>query len=557
MNRNSIQKVLAALMAIVLMLTMVACGSQGAQTTIPNNGDAEQETTGADGTQPASDVETGELSYPLNTEDTLTIWCGSLYSPIYNAYEDYTESPWHSGLAEMTGVEVKWQYPVAGADDEQAYNLLLTKEVLPDIISYPCNPAEGELLMEEGAIRDLTELLPKYAPDYWAYITAEGNEDLLRAVSTADGKVYIFGVFLEADYNRTAYGPIIRKDWLEECNLDIPVTIADWEEMLKIFRDKYGAKFCFPSSRFSAAGFASGFGAYSGTAARPYLENGEIKFSATQPEYKEFLGTMARWVKEGLMDVDSITMNDEGFRTKCINNDCGAGFTVMSNFTEVISDAKMEQNGAEWIPVPYPVVAEGQPANWIACNSLANGSGCVVTTSCSEEKLATALKWLNYPYTEEGNLYYNFGVENDTYVINEEGKPEFTDKILNDPDGVVAACCKYTGGGDMRCVGIQMTQFVYSKNNPVVAEGVWTWIGDSTAKEALIPTVYMTPEDNIRYNDLYLGFATYTNEMSMRIISGDVSIDEFDSIVDRCYELGLQEALDIYNAAYDRYLESK
>ena len=556
MKRNTLIKLLAAMLAFVMLFSLAACSGGEALTTIPSGG-AAQESTGASSSKPAGDVETGELSYPLDTDDTLTVWCGSLYTPVYSGYSDYTQSPWHTGLVEMTGVEVKWQYPVSGADDEQAYNLLLTKEVLPDIISYPCSPAEGQLLMEEGAIIDLTEYLPLYAPDYWAYVNKEGNEDLLRAITTPEGKIYYISLFRESDYTRTAYGPVVRKDWLDECNLDIPVTIADWEEMLTVFRQKYGAKFAFPASRFGGAGLASGFGAYSGTAARMYVVDGEVKFSATQPEYKEFIGTMARWVKEGLMDIDCITLSDEGFRTKCINNNCGAGFTVMSNFTELITDAEHMKTGAEWIAVPYPVEEEGQAPCWIATSNLANGSGCVISTSCSEEKIATALRWLNYAYTEEGKLYYSFGKEGDTYELNAEGVPEFTSKVLDDPDGVGAAIFKYTAFGDMSFVGISTDRFLIAKNHPTVAEGVWTWIGESKAHESLIPTLYLTPEDSIRFNDLYLGFATYTNEMTQRIISGDISIDQFDSIVTRCYELGLQEALDIYNEAYQRYLNGQ
>lgn len=553
MKNKALKRIFSVAMVAVMLLGMVGCGGNGGGITQP---------TGDWGSNvgPGNidiNAETGTVTYPIKTDDTLTIWCGRGYGDVYSGYKDYTESPWHTGLVGKTGVEVVWQYPVSGAQNEQAYNLLLTKDVLPDIICYPCAPSDGKMLMDEGAIMDLTEYLPKYAPDYWKYITKEGNEDLLRAVTTPDGKIYYIGSFRETRYNCTVYGPIVRKDWLDECNLGIPETMEDWEVMLNTFKTKYGAKFAYPSSRFSGAGLASGFGAYGGTTARMYLDNGEIKFAATQPEYKEYLATLSRWVKEGLMDVDSLTMSDEAFRTKCLNNNCGAGFTVMSNFTEIINDAEYSENGAEWIAVPYPVPEKGQAPTWVATSARADGTGCVITTSCSEEKIATALKWLNYPYTEEGILYCCFGEENDTYVINEEGKPVFTDKVLRDPEGSGAAFYKYTSHGDQGYAGLTTEQFLYTKNHPTVAEGVNTWIGESKSYDTLVPTMYYTTKENIRYSDLYLTFGTYINEMTQRIIAGDTSIDQFDTIVDRCYELGLQEALDIINAAYQRYLNGQ
>lgn len=41
----------------------------------------------------------------------------------------------------------------------------------------------------------------------------------------------------------------------------------------------------------------------------------------------------------------------------------------------------------------------------------------------------------DYLYTEEGILLANYGVEGVTFEYNAEGKPQFTDLIMNNPDG--------------------------------------------------------------------------------------------------------------------------
>ena len=381
---NTIKKMIALLLALAAVMGLAACG--GPSTTIPDG--AQTGKTPNSGNNDIGNVELGEVTYPLQTDDKLSIWCPTHVAPVYSIYESYKQSPWHSGLVEKTGVEVEWKHPVAGADFVQAYQLLMTEEVLPDIISYAVSAGDAQLMYDEGTIIDLREYLPKYAPDYWAYITAPGREEYLRSVTTEDGQIFMVRLFTESEYNSVAYGPAVRKDWLDECGLEIPKTIADWEIMLETFRDKYGAKFAFPISRFSGAGLASGFDAFGSLNTNYYVDDGQVKVAQAQPEFKEYLGTLARWVEEGLMDVDSLTMSDEGFRTKALNDDCGAGFVVMSLFTKVISDAKAEKSSAEWIPVPYPVVAEGQPTSWISYTSNIYDNGCVVTTSCSEEKMA-------------------------------------------------------------------------------------------------------------------------------------------------------------------------
>lgn len=549
------RKIVALLMVLAVAMSCVACG--GPTTVIPDA--SEQGQVGGNngvGGQYDSD-ELGTVTYPLNTDQTLSIWCPSTTAPIYRTYSNYTESPWHSGLVEKTGVEVVWKHPVAGAEDQQAYQLLLTNEVLPDIISYDIGTGEGQILYDEGVLIDLRPYLAEYAPDYWAYLNEPGCEYRLRSVTTSEGQIYMVRMFKEEEYNATVYGPVVRKDWLDECGLDIPVTIEDWEEMLVAFKNKYGAKFAFPVSRFSATGLASGFGAFGSLSCRNYFEDGMIKCAMVQPEYKEYLGTLARWVEEGLLDVDSLTMTDDGFRTKALNNNTGAAFVVMSLFTNMINDAKAEKSKAEWIAVPFPVVEEGQSACYTSYSGLSGDSGCVITTSCPEEKIVLALQWLNYAYTEEGILYYNFGNEGETYTKAEDGTINFTDTILKDRDGADAACRKYTGFGNVAICGVEMQRFVYAKNNQVVAEGVYTWMDNSDAKSYLVPSYKLTADESARHTDLFLAYATYCNEMIMKVIAGEADISQWDSVIENMYGLGLQDDLDILNAAYQRMLDSE
>ena len=548
------KRVMLMLLVVVMMTGMVACGGTG--TAIPSG--AQQGGNQQGGSQSGSDIGTGELgvvTYPLDTDVKLSIWCSSSVSPIYKSYKSYKQSPWHAGLVNKTGVEMEWIHPVEGAADLQAYNLLLINEELPSIISYGIDAGEAQLLYNEGALVDLKPYLAQYAPDYWEFLTAPGHEDYLRSVTTEEGQIYMFRSFNESP--RVAYGPVVRKDWLEECNLDIPVTIEDWEVMLRTFRERYGAKFAFPIDRFASAGLASGFDAYGSTKCNMYLDDGEIKVAQVQPEFKEYLSTIARWVKEGLLDVDSLTMTDEGFRTKALNGDTGAAFVVMSLFTKIINDSAAERTTAEWIAVPYPVVNEGDPTCWVQYTGEIYYSGSWVTTSNTEEEIIAAVQWLNYFYCQEGIEYASYGVLGDTYVLDEEGLPQYTDKILKDRDGPAAGAAKYTGYGNVPVCGYQPDRVSRIKNNATVADGADLWLTNTTAADAVIPTLILTAEEASRSADLEMAAFTYGNEQIMKILAGEASIDTYDAVVAHMYDLGLQELLNIYNAAYQRYLQGQ
>lgn len=538
------KNIVAMLLLAAMLITLVACGGPA------GNGDGgnvnhEGGIIGGDD---------AELSYPLKTDVELDVW--TIYSPYHESYKDATQSPWHMGMQDKTGVKVNWQYPVPGADQVQAFNLLMTEEVLPDIIGTYVSPGEADRLMQEGAIIDLTPFLKQYAPDYWAYINEEGHEDRLKHVSTADGKVFCVGLFTESEYNSCAYGPIVRKDWLDACGLDIPVTMADWEEMLIAFRDKYGAKFGSPYMRFHDVGLASGTGAYASLSAKYYLEDGEIKFSHTQPEYKEYLTTLNRWVENSLFDRDTLTMNDEVFRTKMMNNQIGAAYVVNSLFTKCINDAEVVQNGANWIPVPYPVKNEGDVAQCIAYTSNNYPAGCMISTNCPENEIATALRWLNYGFSKEGLIYFNYGEEGLHHTVDANGNYAWTPLITNDSEGATMSTQRYTsmGASSVSMPTIQLAQTVRIKNHPVVGEGVNTWLTNQEAAKHMIPSIALTAEERDQHTDLYQAVVTLVNEKAMRIITGEDSVDSFDKMVEDAYALGLQQALDIQNAAYQRYV---
>ena len=48
-------------------------------------------------------------------------------------------------------------------------------------------------------------------------------------------------------------------------------------------------------------------------------------------------------------------------------------------------------------------------------------------------------------------MLLNWGVEGVSYELDEEGKPHFTDQVLNDPDGLSVDCLLYTSENSRLC----------------------------------------------------------------------------------------------------------
>lgn len=554
MMKKTFKQLLGLTLSVAMVISMAGCGNEATKNTETQAVSKETETTQAKETE--TQVVEEELTYPLDSDEKITLWTHRL--TLNGEYTSYTESPFHTGLAKQTGVDIEFLFPNKGQSYVEGFNLLLTQKVLPDVIFKATNNTELSELCRDGVIYDLTPYLEEYAPDYWAYINAPENEDIYRAVVTEDGKVLAFYGFRESDFGITYSGPMIRQDWLDECGLPTPVTLEDWENVLTVFKEKYNATLGIASGSFKGVFFASGTGAMS-TGANGYPttfyrdDNGKLQFAQLQPEWVEYIKILNRWYETGLIDNDSVTMDAAAVRTKAVNNQIGASIGAMSQLTNFTVDAEAAGSDAKWVGVSYPRTAPGEPTSMIQYGTRNIGSGAFVTTSCPEDKLITVLKVLNYGYTEEGMRFYNFGEEGLSYTLNAAGEPEWTDVILNDAQGISNAINKYTGATSAP-IGVQLDRFVQLKNNPLATDAVFTWIDNTKVADHYLPNMELTEDEKLAFVDKYNAIQTYIQEMTQKFIMGDESLDNIDAFYKRLDEMELQDCIKIYNAAYERWL---
>ncbi len=550
MRKRKMNSLIAVILSIALLGTMTGCGS-GKQVPGEDTNNSSPTPTAAVTGEAAQGGE--EQGYPIQTDQKLKVW--SYIMAPQKSYTSYTESPFHTGLAKNTGVDVEWIFPTAGTDAAQAFNLMLSGGELPDVIIYNL-VNDADQYMDEGIIRDLTALLPEKAPNYWKYLQENPYYD--KSVKADSGRYYGFGCFRESEWNAAYTGPVIRKDWIEECGLQEPVTIADWDNVIRTFDSKYGAKFSFAISRMNP-GLAGTYGA-SGSFAKWtdelfYIDNNQkVQYSMATNEWKEYMAQLNSWYQDGLIDTDALTIDDAGMRTKALNDKVGISITSMGQLTNWLADVESSGSSAKWEGIAYPVKNPGDVVMEVQMEDTARASVGAITTSCPEDKVDIALKWLDYLFSEEGFLYTNFGTEGETYTM-VNGVPTYTDLILKAPDGTNEALDKYTCA-QWQNIGIQATELVRQKNNPTAVKSVDIWLQNQESKKHLFPAgVTRTTEESNEATAIINSLQTYTQEMSLRFMTGDESLDDFDKYLDKLNSMGLVKLLEIQQAAYERFLK--
>ena len=105
---------LAGVMAVGML---TGCGEQQVPVSKSTETQSEESVT------TETEVVETELTYPVDTDIELRIF--SLNLKPSSSYTDASQSPFHVGLSERTGIKVNWEYPAAGAENNSAYNLML------------------------------------------------------------------------------------------------------------------------------------------------------------------------------------------------------------------------------------------------------------------------------------------------------------------------------------------------------------------------------------------------------------------------------------------------
>ena len=174
-----------------------------------------------------------------------------------------------------------------------------------------------------------------------------------------------------------------------------------------------------------------------------------------------------------------------------------------------------------------------------------------ITTSCKNIELAA--RFLDFGYSEEGNMLYNFGIEGESYDL-VDGKPVVSRLITENPDGltvqqVSALYNRAWQDGSFVQLKERQTQVIGTSQQLTTMD---RWI-DSDASLYQMPPVTVAEEDISEYSKLMSEINTYVSEMMVKYISGLESLDTFEEYQATLKKMGVDRAIELQQAAYDSF----
>lgn len=235
-----------------------------------------------------------------------------------------------------------------------------------------------------------------------------------KMVKTDEGHYYVFP-FIRGDESLCiSKGLMLRGDWLSELGLSVPETVEEWTQVLRAFLDKKGAKIPYAASNIDV--FTGGFG----TQPEYYLEDGQIRYGPMQPEYLDYLRVMRQWYEEGLIDKNIATTSETESRAVIYSGNGGATYGWLSSTMEsYIKDMQKTDPNFTLVAAPFPAKGKGEIPEFGDRDSIyTSQSSAAITTSCKSPRLAA--RFLDYGYSEQGRILNNFGIENESFTVQDE-----------------------------------------------------------------------------------------------------------------------------------------
>ncbi len=549
------KKLVALLLSLALVLSLGACGGNGGSSTSseasPSSTTEESGAAAESGDESqAETAETGEFQLPIVDEPTTLSYFVADDSNAAIMTTDWNDNEFYQEMERRTGVHLEFEM-VSSADYQTNFNLMIASGNLADMIYVGASYyAEGvDAAIDDGYFLDLTDLVDEYMPNYERIRTSDVQYELLSTTDSGRlGAVY--------ELRQSKQGPWlglwIRQDWLDDLNLDTPVTFDDYHEVLTAFKNEKGAT---APLILNFSGSDGEFGTMSGGLnvlnSWQLDETGKVNFGPYMDAWKEYVTIMHQWYTEGLIDPDFMATDERTADMAKVVTGASGLFAALYTMPSVYEAASEDPN-MNLAPVNPPVMNEGDEGHIRLRDSYTSGNTAI---SADSENWEVALRWLDYLYTDEGALLANYGVEGDTFEFDENGKPVFTDKILNNENGwtmtqtVASYLCPSAGIANWsdwtrELAGVpEKDQACYD---------VWSEFSDDWR---LPSSVTLTQEESTERAALYADISTIVKEQTAQFISGALDIESnWDAYISALEASGMERAIEITQAAFARYL---
>lgn len=457
-------------------------------------------------------------------------------------------------VEEMTNVHIDWNAQEETTFSEKL-NLIIAGSDYPDLwicgISNRYPQGEGKLVEDEVCI-DLATMIEENAPHI---------NELLKTDDSYAYNVVLDNGQIPAIWSKAAKsssgGMVIRKDWLDELGMEVPVTIDDLDKVMKAFQSEYGCEMPLPAYNsldtglcyaynFSNSGISFGDLSWQRTD-----DNSSAICSYVTQGFKDYLLQLNEWYEGGLLNDDMLSLTMLDVESLLLSGECGIMFSSPMALGDDFA-AKANDENFEIVCIPDIRLDAANLDQQSYVGGISGGRGMAdvaISPACEEpEALVRYIDWFFDTSEEGGSMLVNFGIEGEAYDYDENGDIYRTDLIINNPDGLAVREAQILYGiGWAPTVTDQRAAYINLNEKQIAADMEWMSRRNSTGRSGSL-----TDEEQEEVSKFSGDIATLFFENMIKVVVGDMSMEEYESVIEEANRMGLAKMVEYRNNAYER-----
>ncbi|MFI7065055.1 ABC transporter substrate-binding protein [Kribbella sp. NPDC050124] len=455
-----------------------------------------------------------------------------------------------------TNLTIQWQN-LPDAVYKEKKNLLLASGDLPDAF-YNTGFTDADIATygANGTLIPLENLIGKYAPNLKKIF--EKRPEIKAAVTASDGHIYTLPASEELGIGAVPFFWSVNKSWLAKLGLAMPTTIDEYHQVLQAFKTKdpngNGKADEIPLSFIGGwwcADVGDLFAALSGMPDNPdhrIVREDKVIHTASQPQYRDAIAKLHQWYTEGLIDPEAFTQTDTQYLAKGKSKDPVLGSFVWWETEEVVGAARTRD---------YTLMGplEGPSGRLVG---RANGGDyardAFAITRVNKHPEAT-MRWVDRLYDPLMSAQVAWGPIGEGLQKNSAGV------LVSLPDKAGESAGerkqRIAPGGPRVILKEDFQKVVAPEPRAAQRQQDLERSYLPYAEKQSYPLVFFTQEELQRIGEIDTELKALVDERRAGwIVRGGVEKD-WDGYVQQLKSAGLDEYVDLYQKAYDRYRGTK
>lgn len=492
----------------------------------------------------------------------------------------YDDNPVLNEMAENAGISITWE-TMSDSLSEQV-NIRIAGNDLPD--AFNAVGFSNYDLTNYGQDGTFIDLTPYITEEYMPNLTKilDEHPDIRAAITMDDGCIYglpageqmgTAGVGKAEDYNiyTIPQYSMINKTWLDELGLKVPTTLDELHDVLVAFKENdmatmYGNdagqtipmsfgidQWCWGQNIYYA-GF--GFTNWTNDVCMDLIlqPDGTVNFVSDDDNYRAALEYFHDWFTEGLIDQEVFSQDDTQYMAKCSQGRVGVA-------TWWYIEELMGDHADDYVFLPVLDGPDGTHNVTVRDGGGINSGSLSITSAC--ESPINLLKFYDQWYIPENTMQLQYGPI-DTYFTGQDENglwQSVTDEEAQEKFGKSAGELK----SEMEVAGPKLILSDYYANvfemEPRAQDRLndlydyWMQFVDDTTCYPVDCVFTQEELDTIdRYRVDFEGFVAEQEAAWLR--DGGITDETWAAYKDNLNSYGMEQLLEVYQAAYDRYVET-